>query len=189
MNCLGYYTFSFGKLKIGVRVNSSTVEAFTGMNSTHRHDDRGLLSPRCFRIAMHGHYEWQDKATKNLDDESVHCRDTNTRTATHDQWRATDYRLLGRFLLAGGDAMRGPYLVQFVFSVLPDPCRDDESVCAVNVILVHGPERVELFGFLRFEKSACCGLTVAGLLCEAVVPENKFNESRGKQQHEETGDD
>ena len=29
MNCLGYYTFSFGNLKIGVRVNSSTVEAFT----------------------------------------------------------------------------------------------------------------------------------------------------------------
>jgi hypothetical protein len=29
MNCLGYYTFSFGKLKIGVRENSSTVEAFT----------------------------------------------------------------------------------------------------------------------------------------------------------------
>jgi hypothetical protein len=32
MNCLGYYTFSFGKLKIGVRVNSSTVEAFTTGN-------------------------------------------------------------------------------------------------------------------------------------------------------------
>ena len=29
MNCLRYYTFSFGKLKIGVRENSSTVEAFT----------------------------------------------------------------------------------------------------------------------------------------------------------------
>ena len=29
MNCLAYYTFSFGKLKIGVRENSSTVEAFT----------------------------------------------------------------------------------------------------------------------------------------------------------------
>ena len=29
MNCLGYYTFSFGKLKIGMRENSSTVEAFT----------------------------------------------------------------------------------------------------------------------------------------------------------------
>ncbi|MCX6630468.1 MAG: hypothetical protein NTW28_22870, partial [Candidatus Solibacter sp.] len=29
MNCLGYYTFAFGKLKIGVRSNSSTVEAFT----------------------------------------------------------------------------------------------------------------------------------------------------------------
>jgi hypothetical protein len=29
MNCLGYYTFSFGKLKVGVRANSSTVEAFS----------------------------------------------------------------------------------------------------------------------------------------------------------------
>jgi hypothetical protein len=29
MNCLGYYTFAFGKLKIGIRENSSTVEAFT----------------------------------------------------------------------------------------------------------------------------------------------------------------
>ncbi|MBL8227259.1 MAG: hypothetical protein JNL98_02225 [Bryobacterales bacterium] len=32
MNCLGYYTFAFGKLKIGIRVNSSTVEAFTAGN-------------------------------------------------------------------------------------------------------------------------------------------------------------
>jgi hypothetical protein len=29
MNCLGYYTFAFGRLKVGVRVNSSVVEAFT----------------------------------------------------------------------------------------------------------------------------------------------------------------
>ena len=29
MNCLAYYTFSFGKLKIGIRENSSAVEAFT----------------------------------------------------------------------------------------------------------------------------------------------------------------
>ena len=29
MNCLGYFTMANGKLKIGVRVNSSTVEAFT----------------------------------------------------------------------------------------------------------------------------------------------------------------
>jgi len=37
MNCLGYYTFSFGKLKIGVRENSSTVEAFTvGTSSSIR---------------------------------------------------------------------------------------------------------------------------------------------------------
>lgn len=28
-NCLGYYTFAFGKLKLGVRINSSTAEAFT----------------------------------------------------------------------------------------------------------------------------------------------------------------
>ncbi|MCC6394786.1 MAG: hypothetical protein IT167_29605, partial [Bryobacterales bacterium] len=32
MNCLGYYTFAFGKLKIGVRENSSAVEAFTQGN-------------------------------------------------------------------------------------------------------------------------------------------------------------
>jgi len=32
MNCLGYYTFAFGKLKLGVRVNSSALEAFTEGN-------------------------------------------------------------------------------------------------------------------------------------------------------------
>jgi hypothetical protein len=32
MNCLGYYSFSFGKLKLGVRINSSAVEAFTEGN-------------------------------------------------------------------------------------------------------------------------------------------------------------
>jgi len=32
MNCLGYYTFAFGKIKIGVRVNSSVVEPFTASN-------------------------------------------------------------------------------------------------------------------------------------------------------------
>jgi hypothetical protein len=32
MNCLGYYTFAFGKLNLGVRVNSSVVEAFTAGN-------------------------------------------------------------------------------------------------------------------------------------------------------------
>jgi hypothetical protein len=32
MNCLGYYTFAFGKLKLGVRVNSSALEAFTQGN-------------------------------------------------------------------------------------------------------------------------------------------------------------
>ena len=36
MNCLGYYTFSFGKLKIGVRENSSVVEAFTEGNILFR---------------------------------------------------------------------------------------------------------------------------------------------------------
>jgi len=36
MNCLGYYTFTFGKLKIGVRVNSSVVESFTEGNILFR---------------------------------------------------------------------------------------------------------------------------------------------------------
>ncbi len=36
MNCLGYYTFSFGKLKIGIRENSSVVEAFTEGNTVFR---------------------------------------------------------------------------------------------------------------------------------------------------------
>ncbi len=36
MNCLGYYTFAFGKLKLGVRMNSSAVEAFTAGNILYR---------------------------------------------------------------------------------------------------------------------------------------------------------
>jgi hypothetical protein len=32
MNCLGYYSFAFGKLKLGIRENSSVVEAFTEGN-------------------------------------------------------------------------------------------------------------------------------------------------------------
>ena len=36
MNCLGYYTFLFGKLKIGIRENSSAVEAFTEGNIAFR---------------------------------------------------------------------------------------------------------------------------------------------------------
>ena len=36
MNCLGYYTFSFGKLQIGVRENCSVVEAFTEGNILFR---------------------------------------------------------------------------------------------------------------------------------------------------------
>ena len=36
MNCNGYYTWSFGKLKIGIRSNSSAVEAFTDGNILFR---------------------------------------------------------------------------------------------------------------------------------------------------------
>ena len=36
MNCLGFFTFSFGKLKLGVRINSSAVEAFTEGNILFR---------------------------------------------------------------------------------------------------------------------------------------------------------
>ena len=45
MNCLGYYTFSFGKLKIGVRENSSTVEAFTIGNIVFNSLQLGPLKP------------------------------------------------------------------------------------------------------------------------------------------------
>ena len=36
MNCIGYYTFSFGKLRIGIRENSSVVEPFTEGNILFR---------------------------------------------------------------------------------------------------------------------------------------------------------
>ncbi|MEN6533106.1 MAG: hypothetical protein ABFD89_05545 [Bryobacteraceae bacterium] len=45
MNCLGYYTFAFGKLKIGVRVNSSAVEAFTEGNILFRSLQLAPLKP------------------------------------------------------------------------------------------------------------------------------------------------
>ncbi len=45
MNCLGYYTFAFGKLKIGVRVNSSAVEAFTEGNILFRGLQLAPLKP------------------------------------------------------------------------------------------------------------------------------------------------
>ena len=45
MNCLGYYTFSNGKLKLGVRVNSSAVEAFTEGNILFRNLQLAPLRP------------------------------------------------------------------------------------------------------------------------------------------------
>ena len=45
MNCLGYYTFSNGKLKLGVRVNSSVVEAFTEGNILFRSLQLAPLRP------------------------------------------------------------------------------------------------------------------------------------------------
>ncbi|MBI4907304.1 MAG: hypothetical protein HY820_27010 [Acidobacteria bacterium] len=45
MNCLGYYTFAFGKLKIGVRVNSSAIEAFTEGNILFRSLQLAPLKP------------------------------------------------------------------------------------------------------------------------------------------------
>jgi hypothetical protein len=45
MNCLGYYTFAFGKLKTGVRVNSSAVEAFTEGNILFRSLQLAPLKP------------------------------------------------------------------------------------------------------------------------------------------------
>jgi hypothetical protein len=45
MNCLGYYTFSNGKLKLGVRVNSSAVETFTEGNILFRSLQLAPLKP------------------------------------------------------------------------------------------------------------------------------------------------
>ncbi|MBM3740111.1 MAG: hypothetical protein FJW39_30510 [Acidobacteria bacterium] len=45
MSCLGYYTFTFGKLKIGVRVNSSALEAFTEGNILFRSLQLAPLKP------------------------------------------------------------------------------------------------------------------------------------------------
>jgi len=45
MNCLGYYTFANGKLKFGVRVNSSAAEAFTEGNILFRSLQLAPLRP------------------------------------------------------------------------------------------------------------------------------------------------
>ena len=45
MNCLGYYTFAFGKMKIGIRENSSSVEAFTSSNILFRSLQLGPVKP------------------------------------------------------------------------------------------------------------------------------------------------
>ena len=45
MNCLGYYTFAFGKLKIGIRENSSVAEAFTEGNILFRSLELAPLKP------------------------------------------------------------------------------------------------------------------------------------------------
>jgi hypothetical protein len=45
MNCLGFYTFAFGKLRIGIRQNSSVVEAFTDGNIIFRSLQLAPLKP------------------------------------------------------------------------------------------------------------------------------------------------
>ncbi|MCZ2152965.1 MAG: hypothetical protein LC114_03520, partial [Bryobacterales bacterium] len=45
MNCLGYYTFAFGKLRIGIRENSSAAEAFTEGNILFRSLQLAPLRP------------------------------------------------------------------------------------------------------------------------------------------------
>jgi hypothetical protein len=45
MNCLGYYSFAFGKLKLGVRENSSVIEAFTEGNIIFQSLQLAALNP------------------------------------------------------------------------------------------------------------------------------------------------
>ncbi|MBI3683677.1 MAG: hypothetical protein HY235_25155, partial [Acidobacteria bacterium] len=53
INCLGFYTFSFGKLKVGVRVNSSAVESFTEGNILFRTLKLAPLKPSFNHITAH----------------------------------------------------------------------------------------------------------------------------------------
>lgn len=46
MNCLGYYTFAFGKLKVGIRSNSSTIEPFTEGNILFQSLQLGTTRPQ-----------------------------------------------------------------------------------------------------------------------------------------------
>ena len=53
INCLGFYTFSFGKIKAGVRVDSSAVEAFTEGNILFRSLKLAPLKPSFNQITAH----------------------------------------------------------------------------------------------------------------------------------------
>ena len=53
INCLGFYTFSFGKLKVEVRVNSSALEAFTEGNILFRSLKLAPLKPSFNHITAH----------------------------------------------------------------------------------------------------------------------------------------
>ncbi len=50
LNCLGYYTFAFGKLRIGIRNNSSSIAAFTSGNMLWRSVQLEPLGPQFNRL-------------------------------------------------------------------------------------------------------------------------------------------
>ena len=60
--CLGYFTFANGKLWIGIRVNSSTTDAFTQMNILHKSLQIGLPDVRFNHLTVQfgdEEFDWQ----------------------------------------------------------------------------------------------------------------------------------
>jgi hypothetical protein len=70
MNCLGYYTFAFGKMKLGVRMNSSTMEAFTEGNILFRSLQLAPIKPSFNHLTANfadGEFQFQNNSVTLYD--------------------------------------------------------------------------------------------------------------------------
>ena len=70
MNCLGYYTFAFGKMKLGVRMNSSTMEAFTEGNILFRSLQLAPIKPAFNHLTANfadGEFQFQNNSVTLYD--------------------------------------------------------------------------------------------------------------------------
>jgi hypothetical protein len=70
MNCLGYYTFAFGKMKLGVRMNSSAAEAFTEGNILFRSLQLAPIKPSFNHLTANfadGEFQFQNNSVTLYD--------------------------------------------------------------------------------------------------------------------------